>query len=195
MVEPDSGDPSQSSSDREPYWLEDFPEYFDPPQSLEDQWNEIRGRAVLDYQNNGFRREFSNDHGHFIYSKDGERITNPKELQVWLNSPANKKKLGFQHFTFSSYLANSSLTSSRGVRPSFKDTEMDLWRYQGSEKKLKKRAKKGFIADKIEEIFIPDESTLKLTQFNSICKCKTIVLFLKKMNFDFSPWSNKRIIE
>ena len=170
---------SQSSSERDPYWLEDYPEFFDPPQSLEDQWNEIRGRAILDYLHNGFRREYSNDLGHFIYSKDGERITNPKELQVWLNSPANKQKLGFHHFTFSSALANTSLTSSRGVRPSFKDTEMDLWRYQGSEQKLKKRAKKGFIADKIEEIFIPNESALKLTEFNSICKCKTIVFFGK----------------
>ena len=159
-------------SEREPYWLEDFPEFFDPPQKDQEVWDEIRGRGVLDYQHNGFNREFSNVLGHFIYSKDGHKITNARELHVWLNSPANKKKLGFQHFTFSPSLTNISLTSSRGLRPGFRDTEMDLWRYQGSEQQLKRRAKKGLISDEIEEIFNPDESPLQLLEFNSICKCK-----------------------
>jgi len=157
-------------SEREPYWLEDFPEFFDPPQKDQEVWDEIRGRGVLDYHHNGFNREFSNVLGHFIYSKDGHKITNARELHVWLNSPANKKKLGFQHFTFSPSLTNISLTSSRGLRPGFRDTEMDLWRYQGSEQQLKRRAKKGFISDEIEEIFNPDESPLQLLEFNSICK-------------------------
>ena len=177
---------SQSSSEREPYWLEDFPEFFDPPQSAEDQWNEIRGRALLDYQYNGFKREFSNEHGHFIYSKDGQTITNAKELQVWLNSPANKLKLGMQHFTFSPHIENISLTSSRGSRPSFKDTEMDLCRkYEGSERKLKRRAKKGFIPDEVWEILIPEESALKLTEYNSKCKCKVSVSFKLFIEFEF----------
>ena len=174
-------------SEREPYWLEDYPDFFDPPQTQEEILNEIRGRAVLDYQHNGFKREYSNDLGHFIYSKDGHKITNAEELQDWLNSPANKPrkyhygrkeaKLGMQHFTFSGQIDNTSLTSSRGLRPSFKDTETDLWRYKGSERKLKRRAKKGFIPDRIEEIYIPEESALKLDEFNSICKCKAIYLF------------------
>ena len=170
-------------SDRDPYWLEDHPEYFDPPQTKDEVMNEIRGRAILDYQHNGFKREYSNDLGHFIYSKDGQKITNAEELQEWLDSPANKpmkydygdkeQKLGFQHFTFSRQIENTSLTSSRGLRPSFKDTETELWRYKGSEQNLKRRVKKGFIPERIEEIDIPDESNLKLVEFNSICKCKS----------------------
>ena len=110
--------------------------------------------------------------GGFIYSKDGIVITNAQKLRDWLNSEANKKKLGLQHFTFNRQIDNSSLTAYRGNRPSFLATEEELWRYEGTEKRIKLRKKKEFIPDRIVEIEIPEESKLKLTQFNSMCKCK-----------------------